>query len=205
MGSTPEHPSPMTVSILPDRPEVFRSAMPPGGWFPGMFERHHPSGPRNMSVAGVFHEAGHLGNRIPRCAWTGRSRRCIQSPKRSCTPAPQIVPLGRRRGPSLPRGRSVRDRLRDRLPCGSGKRTVCRIPAEMSDKGVTVKSGNEKNRRYLARCEEVRHGMAVIRQSIRTSDQGRRQQGQMGGQRAQIIPHHQIVGSTVRCPSPIPR
>ena len=51
------------VTVFPDRPEVFCFGSLPDGWTSDVLRQPHPPN-RNMSIARVFHDAGHSDNRV---------------------------------------------------------------------------------------------------------------------------------------------
>lgn len=76
---------PVTVSVHPDRVEVFGFGGLPDGWTVETLIGRHRSIPRNQTLADVFHDAGYVEN------WAQGIRRVMESCEANGNPAPEFV------------------------------------------------------------------------------------------------------------------
>lgn len=168
---------PVTVSVFPDRLEVFCFGMLPEGWTLEMLKQPHPSRPRNISIARVFHDAGYFEN------WAQGIRMVMDLCRENGNPEPdfdmridglvatmypvveevpsqvmQQVVLTRKQEEIIAVLRDDPFATASRIGSlvGLGERSVYQKLNEMVDMGVIVKSGSRKRRQYIVCLDEDR-------------------------------------------------
>lgn len=166
---------PVTVSVFPDRLEVFCFGGLPKGWTPDMLKKPHPSRPRNRRIANVFHEAGYFENWaqgirmvMDLCEENGNPEPdfeiridglvAIMYPTPKCDEPEPVEPEPVESAPALTERQKVVIGILREDPYASAKdiaarigvveRSVYRILTELESLGVIVKIGARRNRRY---------------------------------------------------------
>lgn len=166
---------PVTVSVHPDRVEVFGFGGLPDGWTVETLVGRHRSIPRNQTLADVFHDAGYVEN------WAQGIRRVMESCEANGNPAPEFVL--EREGLSVTISSAVRqtvettkgfvptDNQRLILDCiasdpsitqrmisettGLSERTVRNNLSKMVDAGMVHREGSRKDGKWVIQSDRV--------------------------------------------------
>ena len=166
---------PVTVSVHPDRVEVFGFGGLPDGWTVETLIGRHRSIPRNQTLADVFHDAGYVEN------WAQGIRRVMESCEVNGNPRPEFVL--EREGLSVTISSAVRqtvettkgfvptDNQRLILDCiasdpsitqrmisettGLSERTVRNNLSKMVDAGMVHREGSRKDGKWVILSDRV--------------------------------------------------